>query len=423
MSTAAAPDPAATAAAASQWDALWLNVQLMPLTAADPAATVRDGALAVRDGRIAWLGPRAALPADAAAKRVHDGGGGWLLPGFIDCHTHVVHTGQRSEEFELRLQGESYEAIARRGGGILSTVRTTRAASEDALFAQSLPRVRNLLREGVTTLEVKSGYGLEPHGEARMLRVARRLGRELPLRVRTTFLGAHAVPPEFAGRADDYITLLCDGMLPALAADNLVDAVDAFCEHIAFSAAQVQRLFEAAQRLHLPVKLHAGQLSDLGGAELVARFGGLSADHLEEISDAGIDALRRAGCVAVLLPGAVHFLQVKERPPVAKLRAAGVPMALASDCNPGTSPMPSVLAALNLGCLLLGLTPVEALAGATCHAAAALGLAHEAGSLEPGKAADFALWDVERPAQLCATLGFNACRQVVFGGELRPLQA
>lgn len=412
MSTAAATP------AAADWDALWLNVHLMPLAAADPAATVRDGALAVRDGRIAWLGARSALPA-AWAARIHDGGGAWLLPGFIDCHTHVVHAGQRSDEFESRLLGESYEAIARRGGGILSTVRATRAASEDELFAQSLPRVRNLLREGVTTLEVKSGYGLELESEARMLRVARRVGRELPLRVRTTFLGAHALPPEYAGRADDYVTLLCDDMLPALASEGLVDAVDAFCERIAFSAAQVERLFEAARCLDLPVKLHAGQLSDLGGAELVARFGGLSADHLEEVSDAGIAALRGAGCVAVLLPGAVHFLQVKERPPVEKLRAAGVPMALASDCNPGSAPMPSILAALNLGCLLLGLTPVEALAGATCHAAAALGLAGETGSLEAGKTADFALWDVERPTQLCATLGFNACRQVVAGGEIR----
>jgi imidazolonepropionase len=407
-----APHPA-------DWDALWHHVHLLPLTAADPAAAVRDGALAVRDGRIAWLGPRAALPADAVAAQTHDGGGAWLLPGFIDCHTHIVHAGQRSDEFEQRMQGESYEAIARRGGGILNTVRATRAAGEDELLAQSLPRVRNLLREGVTTLEVKSGYGLELHSEARMLRVARRLGHELPLRVKTTFLGAHALPPEYAGRADDYVDMLCRDMLPALAAQGLVDAVDAFCERIAFSAPQVQRLFEAARRLHLPVKLHAGQLSDLGGAELTARFGGLSADHLEEVSVAGIAALHGAGCVAVLLPGAVHFLQVQERPPVARLRAAGVPMALASDCNPGSSPMPSILAALNLGCLLLGLTPLEALAGATCHAAAALGLSDETGSLEIGKAADFALWDVERPAQLCATLGFNTCRQVVFGGEIR----
>lgn len=403
------------------WDALWLDVHLLPLAPADPAATVRDGALAVRDGRIAWLGPRTALPEGATAASTHAGGGAWLLPGFIDCHTHVVHAGQRSEEFELRMQGQSYEAIARRGGGILNTVRATRAASEEELLAQSLPRVRNLMREGVTTLEIKSGYGLEPESEARMLRVARRLGRELPLRVKTSFLGAHALPPEYAGRADDYVALLCDHMLPALAAQGLVDAVDAFCEGIAFSAAQVERLFETARRLKLPVKLHAGQLSDLGGAELVGHFGGLSADHLEEVSDAGIAALRGAGSVAVLLPGAIHFLRETRRPPVAKLRAAGVAMALASDCNPGSSPMPSILAALNLGCLLLGLTPTEALAGATCYAAAALGLSGEIGSLEIGKAADFALWEVERPAQLCATLGFNACRQVVYQGRCRPL--
>ncbi|WP_298232799.1 imidazolonepropionase [uncultured Azohydromonas sp.] len=403
------------------WDALWLNVHLLPLTPADPAATVRDGALAVRDGRIAWLGPRAALPEGVAAASTHDGGGAWLLPGFIDCHTHVVHAGQRSEEFELRMSGQSYEAIARRGGGILNTVRATRAASEEALLAQSLPRVRNLMREGVTTLEVKSGYGLESETEARMLRVARRLGREFQLRVKASFLGAHALPPEYAGRADDYVALLCDDMLPALAAQGLVDAVDAFCEGIAFSAAQVERLFETARQLRLPVKLHAGQLSDLGGAELVGRFGGLSADHLEEVSEAGIAALRAAGSVAVLLPGAIHFLRETRRPPVEKLHAAGVPVALATDCNPGSSPMPSILAALNLGCLLLGLTPTEALAGATCHAAAALGLSTETGSLEIGKAADFALWEVERPAQLCATLGFNPCRQVVYQGRSRPL--
>ncbi|WP_157269683.1 imidazolonepropionase [Azohydromonas aeria] len=407
--------------AAPAWDALWRHVHLMPLTAADPGATVRDGALAVRGGRIAWLGPQAALPAGATAAREHDGGGAWLLPGFIDCHTHVVHAGQRSEEFELRLGGESYEAIARRGGGILSTVRATRAAGEEELYAQSLPRVRNLMREGVTTLEVKSGYGLEPEAEARMLRVARRLGRELPLRVKTSFLGAHALPPEYAGRADDYVAMCCE-LLPTLAAEGLVDAVDAFCEGIAFSTAQVERLFETARNLGLPVKLHAGQLSDLGGAELIGRFGGLSADHLEEVSDAGIAALRDGGSVAVLLPGAIHFLRETRRPPVAKLRAAGVPMALASDCNPGTSPMPSILAALNLGCLLLGLTPTEALAGATCHAAAALGLSNETGSLELGKAADLALWEVERPAQLCATLGINACRHVAFEGCLRTDQ-
>lgn len=406
---------------APAWDALWINVHLLPLTPADPGATVRDGALAVRDGRIAWLGPRAALPEGATAASTHDGGGAWLLPGFIDCHTHVVHAGQRSEEFELRMQGQSYEAIARRGGGILNTVRATRAAGEEELLAQSLPRVRNLMREGVTTLEIKSGYGLEPESEARMLRVARRLGHELPLRVKTSFLGAHALPPEYAGRADDYVALLCEHMLPTLATQGLVDAVDAFCEGIAFSAAQVERLFETARQLKLPVKLHAGQLSDLGGAEVVGRFGGLSADHLEEVSDAGIAALRAAGSVAVLLPGAIHFLRETRRPPVAKLRAAGVAMALASDCNPGSSPMPSILAALNLGCLLLGLTPTEALAGATCHAAAALGLSAETGSLEIGKAADFALWEVERPAQLCATLGFNACRQVVYQGRCRPL--
>ena len=400
------------------WDALWLNVNLATLQGAG-YGEIRDGAIAVRDGRIAWLGARAALPGAAQAAVEHDGGGCWLTPGLIDCHTHLVHAGNRSDEFEARLNGVPYDEIARRGGGIVSTVRATRAADDQALYKASLPRVRSLLAEGVTTLEIKSGYGLESATEARMLRVARRIGAEWPLRVRTTFLGAHAVPPEFAGRADAYLDLVCDTMLPALVRDGLVDAVDAFCETIGFTPAQTARVFEAAARLGLPVKLHAEQLSDQGGAALVARHHGLSADHLEWLSADGVAALAAAGTVAVLLPGAFYFLRETRLPPVQALRDAGVPMAVSTDCNPGTSPMPSLLAAMNMACTLFRLTPLEALAGATRHAAAALGLAADAGTLCVGKRADFALWAVERPAELSYALGFNPCTQVVNAGTPR----
>ncbi len=401
-------------ASAPRWDSLWLNLNLATLR--DGYGIVEDGAIAVRGGRIAWVGRRADLPAGARADAEHDGAGGWLTPGLVDCHTHVVHAGNRSDEFEARLQGVPYEEIARRGGGIVSTMRATRAASDAELRAASLPRIDSLRAEGVTTLEIKSGYGLDLASEAKMLRVAREFGRTLPLRVRTTFLGAHAVPPEFAGRADDYIDHVAQEMLPALAGAGLVDAVDAFCEGIGFSAAQTARVFEAARRHGLPVKLHAEQLSDQGGAALVARHGGLSADHLEWLSAEGIAAMAAAGTVAVLLPGAFYFLRETRLPPVAALRAAGVPIAVSTDCNPGTSPMPSLLAAMNMACTLFRLTPQEALAGATKHAAAALGLGAEIGVLEAGRAADFALWAIDRPADLSYALGLNPCRQVVFGG-------
>lgn len=376
----------------------------------------RDGAIAVTDGRISWLGPRTEAP---EARVVHDGAGAWLTPGLIDCHTHIVYAGNRSDEFEARLNGTTYEDIARAGGGIMSTVRATRAASDDALLRQSLPRVASLLAEGVTTLEIKSGYGLTVDAERKMLRVARRVGSELPVRVATTFLGAHALPPEFAGHPDEYVAHVCEQMLPALAHEKLVDAVDAFCERIGFSNAQTARVFTAAQVLGLPVKLHAEQLSDQQGAELVARFGGLSADHLEHLTAQGIAAMASAGTVAVLLPGAYYFLRDTTPPPVAALRAAGVPMAVATDCNPGTSPMTSILLALNMACTLWRLTPHEALAGATIHAARALGLQAEIGTLEVGKRADFALWDIARPADLSYAIGFNPCRAVVNAGVLR----
>ena len=386
-------------------------------TMADGYGELRDGAVRVEQGRIVWVGPRAQAPTEGAA--IVDGGGCWLTPGLIDCHTHIVHAGNRSGEFEARLTGASYEEIARAGGGIMSTVRATRAASEQELLDQSLPRVASLLAEGVTTIEVKSGYGLDLESEAKMLRVARRIGERVPVNVATTFLGAHALPPEYAGRQDDYIDAVREQMLPQLAAQGLVDAVDAFCERIGFSNAQTERVFEAARKLGLPVKLHAEQLSDQRGAQLVARFGGLSADHLEHLSEEGVAAMAAAGTVAVLLPGAYYFLRDTTPPPVERLRAAGVPMAVATDCNPGTSPLTSILLAMNMACTLWRLTPMEALAGCTIHAARALGRQADIGTIEVGKRADFALWDIARPADLSYAMGFNPCRGVVNAGVLR----
>ncbi|OEZ88252.1 imidazolonepropionase [Janthinobacterium sp. HH104] len=397
------------------WDMVIHNVHLA--TMEHGYGELLDAAIAVKDGRIAWFGPGDELPASGAV--LHDGQGCWLTPGLIDCHTHIVHAGNRSDEFEARLNGASYEDISRAGGGIMSTVRATRAASDDELLRQSLPRVLALLAEGVTTLEIKSGYGLDADSEAKMLRVARRIGEQLPVTVRTTFLGAHALPPEYAGRADSYIELLCARMLPQLAGAGLVDAVDAFCERIGFTPAQTQRMFDAAQALGLPVKLHAEQLSDLGGAALVARYDGLSADHLEFLSEEGVAAMAQHGTVAVLLPGAYYFLRETQPPPVAALRAAGVPMAVSTDCNPGTSPMTSLLLAMNMACTLWRLTPQEALAGCTIHAARALGLQDRTGSLVVGKRADFALWRIARPADLAYALGLNPCAGVVHGGVWR----
>jgi imidazolonepropionase len=401
------------AAQAAQADLLFLNARLA--TMADGYGIVEDGAVAVKDGRVAWAGPRAEAP---AAAREHDCGGLWLTPGLIDCHTHIVHAGNRSGEWEARLNGASYEDIARQGGGIMSTVRATRAASEEDLLRQSGPRIAALLAEGVTTLEIKSGYGLDLASEAKMLRVARRVGELLPVNVATTFLGAHALPPEFAGRADDYIIDICTRMLPALAAEGLVDAVDAFCERIGFSHAQTARVFEAARELGLPVKLHAEQLSDQGGAALVANYGGLSADHLEHLSAQGAAAMAHAGTVAVLLPGAYYFLRETVMPPLSLLRELGVPLAVATDCNPGTSPMTSLLLAMNMACTLWRMTPLEALRGCTVNAAHALGRG-DVGTIEAGKRADFALWDIARPADLAYAIGANPCRLVVNGGVPR----
>ncbi|MFZ6709908.1 imidazolonepropionase [Undibacterium sp. TC9W] len=401
---------------AFSWDSLWANVHLACMT--DGYGEIRDAAIAVKDGKIAWLGKQSELPAGYVAAKTHDGKGCWLTPGLIDCHTHLVYAGNRSNEFEARLNGVAYEEIARQGGGINATVRATRAASEDELLAATLSRLHAMLAEGVTTLEIKSGYGLDLETEARILRVARRIGREFPVRVKTTFLGAHALPPEYAGRADDYIKLVCEQMLPALVAEGLVDAVDVFCEKIGFTPAQTELVFQAAQAHGLPVKLHAEQLSDQGGAALTAQYKGLSADHLEYLSDEGIAAMAASGTVAVLLPGAFYFLRETKYPPLAAMRVAGVPIALATDCNPGTSPMTSLLLTMNMACTLFRMTPLEALQGITCHAARALGLSEETGSLVIGKAADFALWDIARPADMAYHIAGNPSQAKVFAGKL-----
>ena len=397
------------------WDGLATGVSLATLDAGAGYAPIEDGALGWRDGRFTYAGPRSDVPAGVVAATTRDFGGGWITPGLVDCHTHLVFAGDRAGEFELRLQGASYEAIARAGGGILSTVHAVRAAGEDELLAQSLPRARALLRDGATTLEIKSGYGLDFANERKMLRVARRIGSELGIGVRTTFLGAHALPPEFAHDADGYIAAAIDWLLK-LHEEGLVDAVDAFCEGIGFSPAQTRRMFEAARLLGLPVKLHADQLSDLDGAALVAGFEGLSADHIEHSSERGVRAMAAAGTVAVLLPGAFHVLREARLPPLDALRTHGVPMAVATDCNPGTSPLQSLRQAMQLACTHFRLTPEEALRGATVNGARALGLP-DRGVLRAGMRADFVHWQVNRPAELCYWLGGNLANAVFAGGR------
>jgi imidazolonepropionase len=399
------------------YDGLVLGACLATLDAPAGYGAIADGALGWRDGVLAYVGPRAGLQGDPAAlaREVIALDGGWITPGLVDCHTHAVFAGDRAGEFELRLQGASYEAIARAGGGILSTVRAVRAASEGELLAQSLPRARALLRDGATTLEIKSGYGLDCDNERKMLRVARRIGTELGITVRTTFLGAHALPEEYANDSDGYIDAVLD-WLPRLHAEGLVDAVDAFCEGIGFSPAQTRRVFEAARALGLPVKLHADQLSDLGGAALVAEFGGLSADHVEHASEAGVRAMAAAGTVAVLLPGAFHVLRETTLPPLGLLRTHGVPMAVATDCNPGTSPLLSLRQAMQLACTHFRLTPEEALRGATVHAARALGC-DDRGALRVGMRADFVHWRIRQPAELGYWLGGDLAAAVFAGGR------
>ena len=372
-----------------------------------PYGAIEDAAILIRDGAIVWIGPRADLPEHEAAE-THALDGRWVTPGLIDCHTHLVFGGDRSGEFEQRLEGATYEEIARAGGGIVSSVKATREASEDQLYASALSRLEGLKATGVTTVEIKSGYGLDRDSELKMLRVARRIGSEAGVRVRTSYLGLHAVPPEFRGSDASraaYVDLAIDDILPAAQAEGLVDAVDAYCEPIAFSAEEVSRLFDRAKALGLPVKLHADQLSDGGGAALAARHNALSADHIEHASEAGIAAMGQAGVVAVLLPGAYLMLRETTPPPIALLRKHGVAMAVATDCNPGTSPVASMTAAITLACVQFRLTPEEALAGATRHAARALGLSDQLGTVEPGKRADLAVWDITRPAELAYWLG------------------
>ncbi|WP_241132931.1 imidazolonepropionase, partial [Achromobacter insuavis] len=394
---------------------IWRNCHVATM-AGDEYAAVERAALVTRGQHIEWVGPEADLPrGDEAAE--HDLGGAWVTPGLIDCHTHLVFGGDRSQEFEQRLQGVDYAVIAAQGGGIASTVRATRAATEAQLYASARRRALHLLRDGVTTLEIKSGYGLDLPNERKMLRVARHLGQTLPLTVRATCLAAHALPPEFAGRADDYIDEVARRMLPVLAAEGLVDAVDAFCEHLAFSPAQVERVFQAAAQLGLPVKLHAEQLSSLHGASLAARHGALSADHLEYLTEADVRAMAAAGTVAVLLPGAFYALRETQLPPIDLLRRHGVPIAISSDLNPGTSPALSLRLMLSMACTLFRLTPQEALAGATVHAARALGLQASHGVLAPGKVADFVAWDIAHPAELAYWIGGELPKRVIRHGE------
>ncbi|MDM9625438.1 imidazolonepropionase [Rhizobium sp. S152] len=398
---------------------LWRNARLATL---DPAkaglGVVEKGAVVVEDGHITFAGSEAELPALAIERaEITDLEGRWITPGLIDCHTHIVHGGNRAREFEMRLEGATYEEVARAGGGIVSSVTATNALDVEGLVEASLPRLDTLLAEGVTTIEIKSGYGLSIEGELKMLRAARQLGRIRPVRIVTSYLGAHATPVEYKGRNSSYIT---DIVLPALeqaCAEDLVDAVDGFCEGIAFSTVEIARVFDRARQLGLPVKLHAEQLSNLGGARLAASYGALSADHLEYLDTEGVAAMAAAGTVAVLLPGAFYAINEQQKPPVAELREAGVPIAIATDCNPGTSPLTSLLLTMNMSATLFGLTVEECIKGATREGARALGLIGETGTLEAGKSADFAIWDVESLAELVYRIGFNPLHAHVFKGE------
>jgi imidazolonepropionase len=408
-----------------EWDRVWIGANMATMVAGEtPYGKLNDAAVAVTDGRIAWIG--AAGDASARAARngvpVEDCRGLWLLPGLIDCHTHLVYGGNRVEEFEKRLCGVSYEEISRAGGGIQSTVNATRAADAEGLLTAAALRAKRLMSEGVTTIEIKSGYGLELDTERRMLEVARELGRRLPLSVRTTYLGLHALPKEYRADRAAFVELASGPWLQALAAAGLVDAVDVFCETIAFTLAESEHFLRAARRLGLPAHVHAGQLTDMGAAELAATSGALSADHLEYLSAGGAASLAAAGTVAVLSPGAYYTLRQTTPPPIALLREAGVDMAVATDCNPGSSPCTSLLLALNMACTLFGLTPLEALTGATRHAARVLGMQTDVGTLEVGKRADFALYAIDRPAELCYNFGANPCVGTVYGGVARTVE-
>ena len=395
-----------------------INVNLATMVAgADPYGLVPTGAVVIDNGRIQWVGAASDLPAEYATWPTHDLGGRLVTPGLIDCHTHVVYGGDRAMEFEMRLNGASYEEVARAGGGIVSTVAATRSATLDELVAAALPRLDALIAEGGTVVEIKSGYGLDHDTELNMLRAAQRLGELRPVTIRTTFLGAHATPAEFKGRDDAYIETVCIPTLRAAHAEGLVDAVDGFCEGIAFQPEQIERVFKVAHELGLPVKLHAEQLSHQGGTKLAARYSALSVDHVEYATEDDARAMADAGSVAVVLPGAYYTLRETQAPPIEHFRKHGVPMALATDCNPGSSPMTSLLLAMNMGCTLFRMTPEEALSGLTRNAAQALGLA-DAGQIAPGMRADLAVWDVKSPAELAYRIGFNPLHSRIYQGDL-----
>lgn len=398
-------------------DTVFINVSLATLDATStPYGLIENGALALSNGQIVWLGAHKDLPNSYSSYRIEDMTGRLITPALIDCHTHIVHTGERAREFEMRLIGMSYEDISRAGGGIISTVKATREASEESLLASALLRVDSLIAEGVTTLEIKSGYGLDIESELKMLRVAKNIEKNRPIRVRTTYLAAHALPAEYENRSDAYIDEVCIPGLHAAHKAGLVDAVDGFCENIGFTPAQIKRVFKAAKALGVPVKLHAEQLSNLGGTKLASQYNALSADHLEYLDDNGVDAMAKSGTIAVMLPGAFYALGETRKPPIEAFRKAGVPMAVATDCNPGSSPLTSLLMAMNMACTLFQLTPEEALAGTTRNAAKALGLS-DCGQLRPGFRADLAIWDVKHPAELSYHMGFNPLHKRIFGGS------
>jgi imidazolonepropionase len=404
----------------SDWQTLFVNVNIATMSDQSKSyGTIQNGALAISNGKIVWLGSIDNLPNYKADKvKVIDGNGQWLTPGLIDCHTHLVYGGNRANEFEMRLEGKSYQEIAQAGGGIISTVKATRKASEASLFESALLRAKTLHAQGVTTLEIKSGYGLDSVNEMKMLRVAGQLADTLPINIQRTFLGAHALPKEFTGRADEYIDLVCNEMLPKIVNAGLADAVDVFCENIGFTVSQTKRVFDAAKYHGLPIKVHAEQLSNLGATELAASYKALSADHVEFLDEKGIKAMKAANMTAVLLPGAFYFLRETQVPPIAMFRKYKVPMAIATDANPGSSPINSLQLMLNMACTLFRITPVEALAGVTTHGAKALGLADKKGQLQVGFDADIALWNIGQPAELCYQFGVNPLSHLMVAGEL-----
>jgi imidazolonepropionase len=404
----------------THWQTLWLNVHLATMTdSSNSYGAIENGALAISDGKIVWLGQQKNLPTyDSQNIEVIDGKGQWLTPGLIDCHTHLVYGGNRANEFEMRLQGKSYQEIANAGGGIVSTVSATRKASEAELFATALPRLTALHKEGVTTVEIKSGYGLDTENEIKMLKVAGQLAKALPVTVKRTFLGAHALPVEYKDRADDYIDLVCHEMLPQVAEQQLADTVDVFCEGIGFDLKQTEKVFAAAKKHNLAIKVHAEQLSDLGGSALAAKYGALSSEHVEFLSEDGVKAMSEANMTAVLLPGAFYFLRETQLPPIDLLRKHGVAIAIATDANPGSSPICSLQLMLNMACTLFRLTPSEALAGVTCHGAKALGLSENKGILKVGYDADIACWNISQPAELCYQFGVNPLTHLMTSGKL-----